>query len=253
MRWTRYGVHPTSWSFCAIRSCLVNMPANRRNYYRLLHVQADAPPEVIKASYRALMLLNHPDRGGDHTEAVLLNEAYAVLYDAEKRKAYDAQRAARAERARSGTREPKRESTQTPTGPRCPLCKMAAPTVINASTRCTRCRAPLAPVSHASDKQRVIERRSMPRVSKTDWALLYVDWPSEVIDVRMRDLSLDGISVYSGAEQPLHQTIRVAGAAFDVVATIVSCRRVGKVFTLHARLVTALFTAPTGGFVSTTA
>lgn len=257
MVWTRYGVHPSSQSLCATSSRFVNMPANRRNYYRLLHVQADAPAEVIKASYRALMLLNHPDRGGDHAEAVLLNEAYAVLCDAEKRKAYDVQRAARADRSRGAASEaksePKRDSAKASTGPRCPLCKMAAPTVIGSSTRCTRCRAPLAPVSHASDKQRVVERRSMPRVSKSDWALLYVDWPSDVIDVRMRDLSLDGISVYSGAEQPLDQTIRVAGAAFDVVATIVSCRRVGKVFTLHARLVTALFTAPTGGFVSTTA
>lgn len=93
----------------------------------------------------------------------------------------------------------------------------------------------------------------MPRVSKTDWALLYADWPSEVIDVRMRDLSLDGISVFSGAELPETQTIRVAGSAFDVVAEIVSCRRMGKVFTLHAKLVTALFTAHTGGFVSTSA
>jgi hypothetical protein len=33
----------------------------------------------------------------------------------------------------------------------------------------------------------------------------------------------------------------------------VSCRRVGKVFTLHARLITALFSVPTGGFVSTSA
>lgn len=93
----------------------------------------------------------------------------------------------------------------------------------------------------------------MPRVTKSDWALLFMDWPSEVSDVRMRDLSLDGISVYSGIALPLHRTIRVVGAAFDVVADIVSCRRVGKVFTLHAQLTTALFTNATGGFVSTSA
>ena len=35
---------------------------NRRNYYRLLHVQPDAPTEVIKSSYRTLMrtLKRHP-------------------------------------------------------------------------------------------------------------------------------------------------------------------------------------------------
>lgn len=28
---------------------------NRRNYYRILQVQPDAPPEIIRASYRTLM------------------------------------------------------------------------------------------------------------------------------------------------------------------------------------------------------
>ena len=28
---------------------------NRRNYYRILHVQPEAPLEIIKASYRGLM------------------------------------------------------------------------------------------------------------------------------------------------------------------------------------------------------
>ena len=58
------------------------MKKNRGNYYRILHVQAEAPLEAIKASYRTLMgpLRHHPDRGGEH-EAALLNEVYAVLSD----------------------------------------------------------------------------------------------------------------------------------------------------------------------------
>ncbi len=64
---------------------------NRRNYYRLLQVQPDAPVQVIKASYRALMqkLKYHPDLGGDEWNATLINEAYAVLSDSLKRAAYD--------------------------------------------------------------------------------------------------------------------------------------------------------------------
>ena len=43
------------------------MPQERRNLYRLLFVQPEAPPEVIKAAYRALMttLRGHPDLGGN--------------------------------------------------------------------------------------------------------------------------------------------------------------------------------------------
>ena len=55
------------------------MPVNRRNYYRLLHVQADAPAEVIKAAYRALIALHHPDKGGSTWLAGRLNEARDYL------------------------------------------------------------------------------------------------------------------------------------------------------------------------------
>jgi len=242
------------------------MSVNRRNYYRLLHVQHDAPAEVIKAAYRALIALHHPDKGGVHAQAALVNEAYHTLSDATRRAAYDAQRAAKGAKQPSAARnggtadargaaEPRGTPDPAPHAApahRCPLCGLGSPKVINATTRCARCRSPLAPVVH-TDKRRTTERRAMPRVSKSDWALLYVDWPSEVLDVRMRDLSLDGLSLYSGAEIATHRTIRVVGSSFDVVAEIVSCRRVGKVFTLHARLITAYFTSPSGAFVSTSA
>ena len=57
--------------------------SNRRNHYRVLHVQPEAPLEVIKASYRAMMMRMkiHPDLGGDHDIAAVVNEAYAVLSD----------------------------------------------------------------------------------------------------------------------------------------------------------------------------
>ena len=56
---------------------------NRRNYYRILHVQPDAPTEIIKSSYRTLMqkLRMHPDLGGDQWNATLINEAYQTLMD----------------------------------------------------------------------------------------------------------------------------------------------------------------------------
>ena len=98
-----------------------------------------------------------------------------------------------------------------------------------------------------------MDRRGIPRVSKSDWAIMYVDWQTDAIDVRMRDLSLDGISVYSGLELPLRQVVRIVGQTFDVVATAVGCRRLDAVFTVHARILTALFAGPAGGFVSTTA
>ena len=82
------------------------MKRNRRNYYRILHVQPEAPVEIIRASYRTLMgpLRQHPDRGGDHHVAALLNEAYAVLSDPARRAAYD--RSLRKERLRVAPASP---------------------------------------------------------------------------------------------------------------------------------------------------
>ncbi len=64
---------------------------NRRNYYRILQVQPDAPLEIIRTSYHTLMreLMQHPDLGGDHWNACIINEAYETLSDSVKRAEYD--------------------------------------------------------------------------------------------------------------------------------------------------------------------
>ena len=66
---------------------------NRRNYYRILHVQPDAPETTIKNNYRTLMqkLKSHPDLGGDDWSASLINVAYATLRHPAKRAEYDRQ------------------------------------------------------------------------------------------------------------------------------------------------------------------
>ncbi len=116
---------------------------NRRNYYRLLHVQPEAPLEVIKASYRSLMtqLKGHPDLGGDHDAAVLLNEAYAVLSNPAKRREYDATLKGR--RSSPRTERPARPAARKPpvVFTNCPFCRSPA----GAVRRCRQCASPLSP------------------------------------------------------------------------------------------------------------
>lgn len=66
---------------------------NRRNFYRILQVQPDAPTEVIKNNYRTLLqkLRMHPDLGGDERNASLVNQAWQTLRDPTRRRAYDKQ------------------------------------------------------------------------------------------------------------------------------------------------------------------
>jgi DnaJ-class molecular chaperone len=61
-------------------------------HYENLKVVRNAPPAVIKAAYRALSQAYHPDRNKSvdaHRIMLILNDAWAVLGDADKRAAYD--------------------------------------------------------------------------------------------------------------------------------------------------------------------
>ncbi len=64
------------------------------NFYETLGVSRNSEPEVIEAAYRALMKKYHPDlwRGDPavaETRAKEINEAFATLRDATRRRAYD--------------------------------------------------------------------------------------------------------------------------------------------------------------------
>ena len=63
----------------------------RRNFYRILYIQPDAPMEVIKESYWALMqkLVMHPELASSDWNVSLLNLAYSTLRDPLKRDVYD--------------------------------------------------------------------------------------------------------------------------------------------------------------------
>jgi hypothetical protein len=46
-----------------------------------LYLQVDAPPEAVKAAYRALAKGAHPDAGGDHEAMTALTIAYETALD----------------------------------------------------------------------------------------------------------------------------------------------------------------------------
>jgi DnaJ-class molecular chaperone len=66
------------------------------DHYRTLQVTRDADAEVIERAYKALSLKYHPDRASaaERTDATrrmqVINEAYSVLRDPTRRRAYDA-------------------------------------------------------------------------------------------------------------------------------------------------------------------
>ena len=65
-----------------------------KDYYKTLGITQNTEPTIIKAVYKALMMIYHPDRDqNNNNEAIKkskdINEAYATLSDPVARKKYD--------------------------------------------------------------------------------------------------------------------------------------------------------------------
>ena len=65
----------------------------KRDFYEVLGLAKNASKEDIRKAYRKLAMKYHPDRNPDSKEAEdkfkEVKEAYEILYDDEKRSAYD--------------------------------------------------------------------------------------------------------------------------------------------------------------------
>lgn len=244
--------HATAITTARISARVSLVKANRRNYYRILHVQPEAPEEIVTATYRTIMskLRLHPDLGGDHEAAVLVNQAYAVLSDRAKRNQYD--RSLQKERTRTYPQARGTVAAGTPvTHPGCTFCQAELPPTIQADTCCLRCESPLVPPPpQPAKKYDLFGRRSVPRVSKSDAVTVYPGWQMQACSARLRDLSTTGISVITDIALQANQVVRIVSPSFDVLASVISCRPGGCLFMVHARLVSAKFAKSTGVFVS---
>lgn len=69
------------------------MAETETDFYKILNVDENSSIDEIKKQYRILALKYHPDKNnGDDQLFKILNNAYAVLTDVEKRQSYDTQR-----------------------------------------------------------------------------------------------------------------------------------------------------------------
>ena len=244
---------------------------NRRNFYRILHVQPEAPLEIIKASYRSLMskLKAHPDLGGDHEAAVLINQAYAVLSHPEKRRQYDeslrstsarapaarpapAAAAARPRRAESYS-EPGKQPRQAPVFTHCPFCRTEIGSTRRPGARCGACASPLelALPMPGARMQELFGRRAAPRIRKAADFRIYPEWPHQGHPAQLRDVSPTGISLLCEYAAQRAQILKLEGSLLTAIAKVVSVRTGARGgVSIHAAFLTAELLTRAGGFVS---
>jgi len=60
-------------------------PSVQSSPYDVLHLLPSAPFEVVKAAYKALALLHHPDRGGDEEVFKEINAAYEIIVEEQEK------------------------------------------------------------------------------------------------------------------------------------------------------------------------
>jgi hypothetical protein len=210
---------------------------NRRNYYRVLQVQPDAAADVVKASYRTLMqkLKFHPDLGGDEANAALINEAYAVLCDPQRRAQYDAAREAR----RMGMGPLGRTPGRAPASPRhpppapawacqplvCVLCHTpGSVTALSVGPRrCHACDSPLTPVAAAGNAAR--RERAVPRIERHAPLRYARAVPLGVTgNGLLEDLSSHGLRFVTDRVLADRELLRIECDLLGAVARVVSCR-----------------------------
>jgi curved DNA-binding protein CbpA len=219
------------------------------DFYRLLHVQPDAPLAVIRSSYRTLMqrLKAHPDLGGSHEQAALLNEAYAVLRDPARRRAYDAGRA----EPLGGW--PSESAAGTRSRPLCPFCRAAqAPgTRVAPDDACARCGSPLFPAERYRNQpsgQRMTDR--FPREHPVTF---YEHWPEARGEApEMRDLSLNGLRLVAARRIEPGTLLKIECGLFSALARVAyaQAEHGARRWTLGAEFVTLRFARTAGRFVS---
>ena len=224
---------------------------NRRNYYRILQVQPDAPFEIIRTSYLTLLhkLKQHPDLGGDHWNATVLNEAFQTLKDEEKRAEYDKELFQYYTKNFSSKEKVKKQPVTTVF---CPFCKRSLTRTDHSDKNCVCHNNPIHTENQDSKRERC--RRSLIRTQKLE-KLHFITSTSRVIyEAQMVDLSPEGTRFLCKKALNLNEIIKIDSSLFRAIAEINdSQKRVkdGKAFySIGAHFKSITFTDQVGTFFS---
>ena len=219
---------------------------NNKDYYRVLHVDPQAPVEIIRASYRTLMqrLKQHPDLGGDHHNAALINHAYKVLTNAVSRAAYDRSR-------NDGIRSRKAHRSTPEQADRCRFCNAVAGAgrMPQPDDHCPDCLAPLFPADRI--QLDASGERMLERIQRDTPVTCYTAWPqSPKKAATMHDLSLNGMQISADFRVAPGSLMKVDSEPCQSLARVAYCAADGAKWNIGLEFVTLRFNKRCGSFIS---
>ncbi len=235
---------------------------NQKTYYQILHVQADAPLEVIRSSYRTMMqkLKMHPDLGGSHQNATEVNEAYNVLTNPTKRAEYDARLKISLETEKpkpahktKQTEPPKQTNQfyQESSEENCTFCNQPhyMGNNIEPDDVCPKCESPLFPA--AKQTVEICGKRTIQRINK-EWPLrFYTSWPhTESFSGKTKDVSLNGMQLITAAQLDENQVIKITSNELFSVARVMNLYQMDNEWRYGLEFLTLRFHRAHGTFVS---
>lgn len=224
---------------------------NRRNYYRILQVQPDAPFEIIRASYRTQMLelKKHPDLGGSSWDATVLNEAYEVLSDPERRAAYDREWTAR----RLKNSVPPKRSPAGPTS--CRFCHAVLGRQPRPGEHCGNCGSPLQSERPTERRQRY--QRALERTRRDDPVIYRSSSHEEARKGKMVDFSPQGMRFVCEEGLVPGTVLKISTLLFEAAARVTNLRNAAqngsKLYAVGVRFLAVSFFECRGSILSTSA
>ena len=209
---------------------------------------------MIRASYRTLLkeLKLHPDLGGDHWNAKVLNEAYSTLSDGTRRSIYDKKL------FEKYTKKPFAES-ENHKKPFinffCPFCKRPLAHRANPNERCATCRSPLKSFGEEELKQSC--RRVISRRKKSGKINYFTTWPQKGLEAEIINISPEGMRFRCGERLKARSVIKISGPYFKAIAEIKHSHKIllkGKtIYSVGVHFCSVTFAKQNGAFYSTTA
>lgn len=231
-----------------------------RDYYAILHVNPEAPREIIKSSYRTLMqrLRMHPDLGGESSQAAIINEAYRVLIEPGQRALYDKHRVTAGARGSRGDREtvgraPENRGDWSPdkSAGICKFCRARFPLPEGAYQQlfCPQCDSPQLMLGKLHDYSE--DRRTILRVHKYSSLQLHTIWPqSQAVAGRTQDISLTGMRFRTGAGLRHGQVLKVDMQVLRGIVEVTRIARHGSDWEVGAKFLSLHFERSRGAFVA---